>query len=418
MALVTAMARRWRLGDRAVILYNVGGRAVWHERFVIGSSRCSTFVCTITPDSECYPEDVSAASRDVLAIRDFSEVGKSVKKEDVYRFARAPSLASLRLRRVDAGLMLRDLGAELDDDGEEALRREGAGVGGRGAVGGSPPAPSVGGAMEAPEDEMWLCIMDDKGDLLGLEVPLSLVLSGVVMNGYVMIASPGRVIIGQKLKKVEFALQAALVRSRADVAKAAEGASKPVLDSRVLAVKRDISGHRFMSLREAVLSYSQEDYADWPLSGPRTMRWFAQQVGRLGTDFGPRHSTWRSDWSLAAEDKRVTLHELLCEILHVASTFDGLDLSNLASMELIGRHVQLLERDVRDAALSKQLAAMAKSGQNTVLPQEVEWFTGQRRRGGTALVCPELLKHVAEKASQESAVQKELRKAIEAAKKS
>jgi len=369
-------------------------------------------VVTVTPDGESYPEDIRPESNDVVAIRDWSSVGHSVSRDDVYRFRRPPGLSSLRVRRVAAGQMLRDLGVELDPGGPVSIGNAG---GGEATPTGDNRSEAVAGGVAAPVkvlDGRWLCILDEKLEMIGSEIPSDLVGSGVVSGDLVLIEAKDRVIVGRRTKSDSFDVEAGLAKSRMDPRPQA-----PVLDSRVLAVRRDGQGQRYLPVREGALQMSQEDYADWPLSGPRTCRWYSSEVAKLGTDHGPRHSTWRSDWSLQGDDRRVVQHELLSEILHVAATYDCLDLSNLACMELVTRHVQLIEREVRDVALAKQLQHQAKGSASSSLPQEAEWFTGRGRRGGTALVSPELMKYVAERASQESAVQKELRKAIEAAKK-
>ena len=94
-------------------------------------------------------------------------------------------------------------------------------------------------------------------------------------------------------------------------------------------------------------------------------------------------------------------HSILSRSIDLAVTTDRLNVANLASFELIGRRVQLIEEVHAED------------------PKNPNWEGAQRyvgiteRRGG-AVMAPSLRKHVAEQLSRETAIMKEKRKAREA----
>jgi hypothetical protein len=102
------------------------------------------------------------------------------------------------------------------------------------------------------------------------------------------------------------------------------------------------------------------------------------------------------------DDERVGLnHEIISEILEYAINVDQLDITNLSSFECALRHLQVMEGEVKRKS-------EAKRGFDSN-----EYFLGRSRRTGGALVCPALTKWGAEKASADSAILKEQRKATE-----
>ena len=83
-------------------------------------------------------------------------------------------------------------------------------------------------------------------------------------------------------------------------------------------VKYDHSGERFRECRDA-LSIMQlvEQWDDWPIKGPRTVRWcFDHMVTHAGTPKG-WHQRWVSEMKLSSTDPGVDIHELACHILEL-----------------------------------------------------------------------------------------------------
>eukprot|EP00973_Karenia_brevis_P016935 2321986-Karenia_brevis.AAC.1 len=55
------------------------------------------------------------------------------------------------------------------------------------------------------------------------------------------------------------------------------------------------------------------------------------------------HAKWRADTKLQSSDPNVRQHESWCRVLQLRMCYDQLDVSNLASAELISRQIQLIE---------------------------------------------------------------------------
>ena len=139
------------------------------------------------------------------------------------------------------------------------------------------------------------------------------------------------------------------------------------------------------------------------VKGPRTVLWvlrFMKENG--GTPIG-RHARFKTDAGLKPDDAGVVMHASLCKILQIAATSDQLDASNLGSMELVCREVQMIEENYASRLNSK-------SGQ---LSEEHHLFTATRQSQGNVCMCPALREWMAEELKGEAAIHKERRKARE-----
>lgn len=173
-------------------------------------------------------------------------------------------------------------------------------------------------------------------------------------------------------------------------------------DARTLAVLRNSAGERFRDLRSVAERSTQLELEDWALEGPRTALWYVTQVARTGTGLVARHQTWRHENKLEEESHLCSLHEIISEILEMAASVDQLDIGNLVSIECACRQLQYVEHEVKKKADARRGDYSAEA-----------YFLGRTRRSGGALIAPELLKWVSEKAARDSAVLKEQRKAAE-----
>ena len=162
-------------------------------------------------------------------------------------------------------------------------------------------------------------------------------------------------------------------------------------------------GERFRELRSAVETSRQVDFEakERALEGPRTTAWWLQEVSRTGLGPVARHNAWRHENKLNEDDHKCVTHELLSEVLELLVCIDQLDGANLVGAESAARHVQFIEYEVKKKVESKK-------GYD-----QSEYFLGRHRRTGGALVHPELLKWVSEKAQKDSLILKEQRKAAE-----
>jgi hypothetical protein len=132
-------------------------------------------------------------------------------------------------------------------------------------------------------------------------------------------------------------------------------------------------------------------------------------VARLGYGPSARHEKWKTDNKLATEDAGVIEREVGCEVLELATSYDQVDLSNLACFERVVRRLQFIEEGYRQKLEAKRLE---KSSDLTA--SMAEHFNGRPRMAGGAIVSPALLRHAAERASQENEILKQQRKAAEA----
>ena len=175
-----------------------------------------------------------------------------------------------------------------------------------------------------------------------------------------------------------------------------------ISDARILPIKRNTAGERYRSIKEvAEISAESDFHDDWLIDGPRSAAWPLQQTGRLGLDPVARCNQWKHDNKQQDDQFTAVIHEVLSEIYEYMLTYDQLDVVNLASAECLLRHMQMTEAKVKKVQESKK-----EYDAN-------EYYLGRSRRTGGALVCPALTKWVAEKASSDSAILKEQRKATE-----
>ncbi len=76
-------------------------------------------------------------------------------------------------------------------------------------------------------------------------------------------------------------------------------------------------------------------------------------------------------------------------------------MGNLACVESAVRHLQYTEHEVKKRSEAKKT------------PDSSEYFLGRHKRTGGALICPDLLKWVSERASRDANILKEQRKVTE-----
>ena len=108
------------------------------------------------------------------------------------------------------------------------------------------------------------------------------------------------------------------------------------------------------------------------------------------------HQAWRIACKFQPSDGPAVEHEGLCKILHTMLTYDQLDISNLASAELIARGIQRIEEkhkfklqasdDSGEGALFMGAMGGARIG-SVVSPKLTEWVGGELQK--EALVAKE-----------------------------
>ena len=129
------------------------------------------------------------------------------------------------------------------------------------------------------------------------------------------------------------------------------------------------------------------------------------------------HHWWQQARFLKSDTPDVKLHELVCQTLELAGTFDCLDVTNLACLEYLVREVQKIEHEYRDTedghhSGSRGQPNGGKAGSGSLYDQGAV-FSGLSRDKGQIMCCPALLEHPAGELSVATNVQKQMRRAEE-----
>ena len=171
-------------------------------------------------------------------------------------------------------------------------------------------------------------------------------------------------------------------------------------DVRTLEVRFGASGERTRSFKDTVQEMVQVDYDDFPLA-PRTALSYVRAISTVAESAYAQHLSWVVQSRIPDGDRAVHEDEVLSRALDLAVTYDCLNISNLASYELLIRRKQLLAE-----AHAYNPSAPSYEG--------ADHFLGTSYRPGGAIIVPELVDHVAKKLHQESQILKEKRKQQEA----
>ena len=179
-------------------------------------------------------------------------------------------------------------------------------------------------------------------------------------------------------------------------------------DLRTLPVAYLVDGSRKRTFASAAALLSTTEIVGWPIKGPRTAKWLADQFAQGTQSPTQRHFWWRSVQQLGASDVGVDDHYFLSELIELACTVDQLNVGELVVFEVVARRFQLWE-EVYAASLRE-----AEAGTDAApWLDERQIFLGHERSRGHALVCPALETWVAERLKDESAILKERRKGRE-----
>lgn len=148
-------------------------------------------------------------------------------------------------------------------------------------------------------------------------------------------------------------------------------------DARVLDVDYDSEGERFKEWRQVTLECRDFNFSDWPLDGPLTTQHFLKHTARHGGD--PKR--WLAEWMRAKqiqEGDRVSFEmKILIECIYVGGTYDQLNLSGLASMEIIARRIQAIVDAYSSGPIpdwhSAKVMTLYKSPEDAISPQLKSW---------------------------------------------
>ncbi|CAE8654568.1 unnamed protein product [Polarella glacialis] len=171
-------------------------------------------------------------------------------------------------------------------------------------------------------------------------------------------------------------------------------------DLRTLAVAYDPQGDRYRKFDEAVTICYETDFADWPLSGPRSVLFRLKALRKSGLTPMTQHSTWLEKSKMGKNDRSRHEHEVLARILETAVTYDQYNAPNSAAMERLIRRMMLIETAYKDSEVPQYDGS--------------EYFMGEEEMAPDgSMVSPAVKKYTAERLKDEYAVMKEKRKAKE-----
>ena len=173
-------------------------------------------------------------------------------------------------------------------------------------------------------------------------------------------------------------------------------------DARVHPVVYNPLGSRRVGFGDAVVRLVEQQWPDWPISGPRTTLWVCQFIKDNGLSPLGRHSKWRSEGRLSQTDAGVAEHERCCFYLEQMVCFDQLNVPDIAAAEMICRSIQVQEERWRERFVTNADESL-----------DSHLFYGTSANRGNVCVHPQLLAFVSGELSKEYAVAKERRKARE-----
>ena len=182
----------------------------------------------------------------------------------------------------------------------------------------------------------------------------------------------------------------------------ANGGGDPGDDARTLPVSRDGDGNRYKEFRQAVLQSKPMEFADWPVGGPRTTKHVLLQMLDHGSSAIGHHQSWRVACRFQPTDGPAMEHEAWCKVLHTLVTYDQVDTTNLAGVELIARAIQKIEEKHKH-----KLSAVDDAGETALFMGA----TNGSRQG--LVISPKLTEWIGTEMQKEAMIAKERRKARE-----
>lgn len=185
------------------------------------------------------------------------------------------------------------------------------------------------------------------------------------------------------------------------VAEAADGEDRFVAANiRTMSVKYSANGDRLRSFRDTIGEMVSTELDDFPYE-PRTCVEYLRAIQSVSESCHAQHLAWVSQSKVPEGSRAVYEDEALAQILDAAICYGALNVSNLASFELLVRRRQLIA-----AAHSHNASAPAYDG--------ADYYLGNRYRQGGLMVVASLTEHVSKKLQADSAIMKERRKLAEA----
>ena len=169
-------------------------------------------------------------------------------------------------------------------------------------------------------------------------------------------------------------------------------------NARMMPLMEDSTGERYRDFRETARALEEHEQKEWPIQGPRTVRWLFRYIAKNGGTPMARHTKWMIEAKIDQTHTHAFIHEVISEFFELAVAYDQVECSNLACVERLARWYQDIE--------GAHEIAEPKGASDP-------YVSGTQRLGSGAAYCPELRQFVIDKMSRDSAIHKEKRKAQE-----
>ena len=396
------MAAHLAPGSLAYINYGEVPRTI-HCRLLLAEVQGSEWMI-LTPDGDIYPEDLSDQNPDVTQIWYGPPNGAlpaGVSARSVYGFR--PMSAADVARAMASG--------RTEADRERALRGLGvpaAPVGVPVVAGGgvppvAPPVPAAAAGQPAVS-MVWVLAECVPGRKIGEKLAPPAGFPCLGEWGLMEITDSDGKTRPCLIKHLDVTLIGAFCDERISLARSSESCEgddrSAGEDVRTLTVTYGMNGERQRGFRETVKEMTMCDFEDFPLQ-PRTTLEYCRAVASVAESATAQHHVWASGSRIPDGDRSLFEDEVLARVIDAAVMYDCLNISNLASMELICRRRQLLAE-----AHSASPGAPSYMG--------AEHFMGQTYKAGGGIVVPSLTDYVSKQMQAQSSIMKEKRKMEEA----
>jgi hypothetical protein len=116
-----------------------------------------------------------------------------------------------------------------------------------------------------------------------------------------------------------------------------------VSDVRILPILRDEAQERWRTIAEAAAEVRETEFEDWPLENARSSRVLLRDLRRSGKTYLSSHERWASKSGIKATDRAIHEHHCLSKLLELAVSYDQLDVTNLACLEVAAKRRMMLE---------------------------------------------------------------------------
>lgn len=377
-------------GDVVYLEYGEVPRVV-HTRLVTGIvDRGSHEYTILTPDHDEYVETLHDSNTDLTGIHFAAPGGggipPGIPANVIYAFA--PMTAAELARWISRGRA---------EAAAERTRRGLAPIAVAGVAGGV-------GVPQGGQPMVWALATMIEGHKIGEQVPQPPNMPVLGDYGLVTLADASGNMQTGMVKRMDVQDVPGFCESQIQLARTAEACEGDDRlageDIRTMSIRYSANGERQRSVKESVSEMLQVEMDDFPYE-PRTALEYMRGVTSVSESSYSQHLAWVQQSRIPDGSRAIYEDETLAKILDIAITYDSLNISNLASFELLCRRRQLIGE-----AHSYNPSSPSYQG--------ADFWLGDKYKHGGAIVVPALSDHVSKKLQAESAILKERRKLEEA----